>query len=355
MQLRASGLARPDDFVLRRPEDAVPFTTSPRRHRRSFLTLLLVPLLLLGLVLGGCGGVDTVDEQAPSSSTSADPEFPVSVLSGPVTGDTEITLDEEPTSIVSLSPTATEMLWAVGAGDQVVAVDDQSDYPEGVPATKLSGYQPNVEAILEYHPDLVIAPDDTGDLVSGLKKARVPTLLLPAAADLEETYSQIERVGEATGHVEEAEGLVEEVRTGIEQAVADAPDARGVTYFHELTPDLYSATSDTFIGEVYGLFDLENIADRAKGADDYPQLSSEYVVGANPDVVFLADSQCCGVSAKDVAKRPGWQQVPAVADDQVHVVDEDVASRWGPRVLGFVQHVSELLAEREAALAGAGG
>ncbi|QBR93972.1 ABC transporter substrate-binding protein [Nocardioides euryhalodurans] len=329
----------------------MPALGSPRRDRR-----LLAPLLLvLGLVLSGCGGVDTVDERASSSSPAADPEFPVSVLSGPVGGDTEVTLDAEPTSIVSLSPTATEMLWAVGAGDQVVAVDDQSDYPEDVPVTKLSGYQPNVEAILEYEPDLVIASDDTGDLVSGLDKARVPTLVLPAAADLEETYSQLERVGQATGHVEEAAELVDETRSGIEQAVADAPELEGVSYFHELSPDLYSATSATFIGSVYGLFGLENIADEAKGGDDYPQLASEYVVGADPDLVFLADGFCCGVTAEDVAKRPGWQQVPAVVDEQVHVIDEDIASRWGPRTLDFVQQVSEILQERETALDGAGG
>ena len=322
-----------------------------RRHGRALLFLLL----LAGLVLSGCGGLDTVDERAESSSPSADPEFPVTVLSGPGGGDTEVTVESEPTSIVSISPTATEMLWAVGAGDQVVAVDDQSDYPKDVPRTKLSGYQPNVEAILEYEPDLVIASDDTGDLVSGLDKARVPTLVLPAAEDLEETYSQIERLGEATGHEEEAVELVDETRSGIEQALAEAPDAEGVSYFHELTPDLYTATSETFIGEVYGLFGLENVADDARGGDDYPQLSGEYVVGADPDLVFLADNQCCDVAVPDVAKRPGWGQVPAVADDQVHVLDEDIASRWGPRVLDFVQQVSEVLQERESALDGAAG
>ncbi len=167
----------------------------PRPERRLFPSLLL----LLSLVLAGCGGVDTVDE-ATESSPSPDAQFPVEVLSGPIHGGTEITIQGEPAKIVSLSPTATEMLWEIGAGDQVVAVDDQSDYPKDVPTTKLSGYEPNVEAVLEYEPDLVVAADDTGDLVANLEKARVPTLLLPAAEDLEETYSQMERLGAATGH-----------------------------------------------------------------------------------------------------------------------------------------------------------
>lgn len=325
---------------------------SPRPQRRPF------PILLVGLlssvVLAGCGGVDTVD-QAADSAPAASEEFPVDVLSGPVDKGTEITISDEPASIVSLSPTATEMLWEIGAGDQVVAVDDQSDYPEDVPTTKLSGYQPNVEAVLEHEPDLVIASDDTGDLVANLEKAQVPTLLLPAAEDLDETYSQMERLGAATGHTDEAEQAVADMREGIDQALADAPDAEGLTYLHELTPDLYTASGSTFIGEVYGLFGLENIADRSRVKDDYPKLSKEYVVSADPDLVFLADSQCCEVSVTDVEKRAGWGQVAAVEEQQVHVVDEDVASRWGPRVVDFVEQVSEILSERESALGASDG
>lgn len=317
----------------------------PRPPRRVSLSLTL----LVSLVLAGCGVIDTVDETAEPSARPHD-QFPARVLSGPLDGGTEITVEEEPTSIVSLSPTATEMLWEVGAGDQVVAVDDQSDHPEGVPTTKLSGYEPNVEAILEYEPDLVVAADDTGDLVANLERAGVPTLVLPAAADLDETYSQMERVGVATGHGEDAEAAVSEMREDIEEALASAPDAEGLTYFHELTPDLYTASADTFIGHVYGLFGLESIAEAAKTGDDYPQVSREFVVEADPDLVFLADGECCGVSAGDVEDRPGWSQITAVADGQVHVVDEDVASRWGPRVVEFVEQVSELLAEREDAL-----
>jgi iron complex transport system substrate-binding protein len=324
--------------------------SSPRPQWRPFLPLFL----LIGLVLAGCGGVDTVD-QASDSTPSADDEFPVEVLSGPMDKGSRITVEQEPASIVSLSPTATEMLWEIGAGDQVVAVDDQSDYPKAVPTTKLSGYEPNVEAVLEYEPDLVVAADDTGDLVANLEKAHVPTLLLPAAEDLEETYSQMERLGEATGHAHEAEHAVTDMRDGIDQALEDAPDADGVTYLHELTPDLYSASGSTFIGEVYGLFGLENIADRSKVKDDYPKLSKEYVVNADPDLVFLADGQCCDVSVADVEERAGWERVAAVDDEQVHIVDEDVASRWGPRVVDFVQQVSRILVEREAALEGTEG
>ncbi|HWM74746.1 MAG TPA: ABC transporter substrate-binding protein [Nocardioides sp.] len=320
-----------------------------RRARRPALALLLT----LTFPLAACGGVDTVDDERDSSAPDSGSEFPVSVVSGPMGADTEITIEDEPSSIISLSPTATEMLWAVGAGDQVVAVDDQSDYPEDVPVTELSGYEPNVEAILAQEPDLVLTESDQGDLVAGLEKARVPTLILPSAGTLEESYDEIERVGAATGHDEEATALVADMKAEIEAALEDAPDAKGLTYFHELTPDLYTAGGGTFIGEVYGLFGLENIADEA-GDDDYPQLSDEYVVSTDPDLIFLSDGECCGVGAADVEKRPGWGRVDAVVDDQVHVVNEDIASRWGPRVVDFVRLVSEILSEREQALGASG-
>lgn len=316
----------------------------PRRSVRSALACLAAASLLLA----GCGDDDSGgDDTSPAASGG---EFPVDVLSGPVDGGETITVEDEPTSIISLSPTTTEMLWAVGAGDQVVAVDDQSDYPEDIPVTELSGFEPNIEAILGYEPDLVLASGDTGGLVKGLEAVDVPVLLLPSAADLDESYSQIERVGAATGHTDEAEKVVEEMRSGIEAAVDAAPDATGVTYFHELGPDLFSVSSDTFIGQVYSLFGLENIADAAGEGDQYPQLSSEYVVSADPDLVFIGDNECCGVTPDDVAGRAGWEDMKAVRNDQLHLVDEDMTSRWGPRVADFAESISEILTDNAEAL-----
>ncbi len=320
--------------------------TMNRRRRAFWPTLglsLTVPFLLVG-----CGDSDDEDDQRPSRASDA--SFPVEVLSGPEDGGDQITIDAEPESIVSLSPTVTEMLWAIGAEDQVVAVDDQSDYPEGVPVTELSGFEPNVEAILNYEPDLVVASGDTGGLVDGLEAVDVPVLVLPSATDLEESYSQLERLGAATGHVDEAEQVVGDVRSGIDDALASAPDASGLTYFHELGPDLFSVSGDTFIGQVYSLFGLENIADAAGEGDQYPQLSSEYVVSADPDLVLIGDNECCGVTAEDVGARPGWENVDAVENGQLHVVNEDITSRWGPRVVEFAESISGLLTENAEAL-----
>jgi ABC-type Fe3+-hydroxamate transport system substrate-binding protein len=246
-----------------------------------------------------------------------------------------------PRRIISLSPTATESLFAIGAGAQVVAVDDQSDYPKTAPRTKLSGFTPNVEAIATYKPDLVVVASDSGGVVEGLKKLKIPVLLQPAARNLTEAYAQIKRLGTVTGHVGVAAKVVAGMKARIARTLAAAPKRRSLSVYHELTPDLYSATSKTFIGRIYGLFGLKNIADAADStASGYPQLSAEYILAANPSVIVLADGKCCGQSAGTVAARPGWRNIAAVRDRAIVRVDDSVASRWGPRVVEFVRAVA---------------
>ncbi|MBB1041252.1 MULTISPECIES: ABC transporter substrate-binding protein [unclassified Dietzia] len=247
----------------------------------------------------------------------------------------------EPQAIISLSPTTTEMLYAVGAGDRVVAVDERSNYPADAPVTDLSGYTPNLEAILGYQPDLVVATDDTGDIVSGLERSGVEVLLLPAARTLDDTYTQIEQVGAATGTVGEAAELVSRMRGEIDEIVASVPRRETpLTYFHELDDTYYTVTDDTYIGEVYSLLGLTSIA---TGGDAYPQLSEELILEADPDLVMLADGQCCGITPEVVAERPGWGELAAVRQDRVFVVDEDLASRWGPRVVDFMREVAGII------------
>ncbi len=246
-----------------------------------------------------------------------------------------------PSTIVSLSPTGTEMLFAVGAGDQVVAVDDQSDFPADAPRTELSGYTPNFEAILAHDPDLVVLTDDNNDIVANLERVGVEVLQLPAAKNLDETYAQIEQVGEATGHEDEAEKLVASMRTEIEQIIRTVPLREvPLTYYHELDDAYYTVTDDTYIGQIYRLLGLRSIA---SGQDGYPQLSAEFIIESDPEVIFLADSQCCGVTPQKVAARAGWGDLRAVTDKQIHVLDEDIASRWGPRVVDLVRDVARIV------------
>jgi len=326
-------------------------TLDPARAARGFRAARrVVAALAVPLLLAACGGTDGTagDDAGTAEPTGSDEQFPVEVLSGPVDGGSEVSIESRPESIVSLSPTATEMLWAVGAGDQVVAVDEQSDYPDEVPVTDLSGYNTNVEAVLEYEPDLVIAQDDLGDLVAGLDRAAVPTLLLPAAADLDEAYSQIERVGAATGNVGEAAEVVSSMQSDIDEVLSEVPEReQPLTYYHELDPSFYSVTGEGFIGQLYSMVGMESIGDGADDGDNagYTQLSAEHIVSSDPDVIMLADGQCCDVTPQSITERPGWAELSAVQNDQIHVLDENVASRWGPRVVDLVEALGTAASE----------
>jgi iron complex transport system substrate-binding protein len=169
-----------------------------------------------------------------------------------------------PQRIVSLSPTATESLFAIGAGPQVVAVDNQSDYPKTAPHTSLSGLTPNVEAIASYRPDLVVIGYDPGGLRDALAKLHIRVLMQNAAKTIPDAYAQIEQLGRLTGHSDRANRLVASMKTRIAKLVASVHGlGENLTYYHELDPTLYSVTSQTFIGRVYALFGLKNIADAA--------------------------------------------------------------------------------------------
>jgi len=263
------------------------------------------------------------------SSDSSTGQVPISGGSSPV---------ETAERIISLSPTATEILFALEANNQVVAVDDQSNYPETAPITSLSGYTPNIESIAEYQPDLVVASYDPGDLVSGLEALGVETLLQPAASSMEDTYAQINELGVLTGRESEASELVESIKSDLKE-IASKKVGEGLSYYHEIDNTFYSPTSKTFLGRLYSLLGLSNIADPAiEGGFGWPQLSAEFIIDADPDLIFLGDADW-GESAETVAARPGWGSLTAVEKGRVIPVDTDTSGRWGPRVVDFLQSV----------------
>jgi iron complex transport system substrate-binding protein len=237
------------------------------------------------------------------------------------------------------------MLFAVDAGDQVKAVDSTSNYPKGVPTTDLSSFTPNAEAIAKYDPDLVVLSDDLNGIVTSLDALKVPTLLLGAAKTLDDSYEQIATLGQATGHTDKADQVVADMQKRIKAAVASVPaSAKGLKVYHELDPTFYSAASSTFIGGIYSMFGLKNIADGAPDpAGGYPQLSAEYIVGQAPDLIVLADTECCEQTAETVAQRPAFATIPAVQNKKILAADDDVASRWGPRVADFAESVAGVL------------
>lgn len=301
------------------------------------------------LVAAGCssstkpastGTSTTAGSTGGSSAASA---FPVTIGSGK----TAVTIPAKPTRIVSLSPTATEDLFAIGAGSQVVAVDKNSDYPTSAPHTSLDAYQLNAEAVAAYRPDLVIESGLTASQLHQLTTLKLTVIDQEPATSLAGAYSQITDLGQATGQVSAAATLVSSMRQHIDSIVSSTPKPKpGTDYYYELDQTYYSVTSSTFIGQLFKLLGVTSIADTAKGAaaaGGYPQLSGEYVIKANPGYLFLADTRCCAQSPATVAARPGWSVMSAVKGGRVVPLDDDIASRWGPRVVDLLQTVASAM------------
>ena len=283
--------------------------------KRSRLALALVVALA-----AACGG----ESSTPAATGGALPTAPAG------SGNTAAAA---PQRIVSLSSTATETLFAIGAGPQVIAVDDQSNYPAQAPKTDLSGYTPNIEAIAAKKPDLVVISTDTDGLKAKLEALKITVVRQDAAKTLDAAYAQITELGKVTGHDKEAAATVAAMKASIEASKKKvSKPAVPVKVYHELDNTLFSVSSKSFVGEMYTVLGLTNIADAAdKDGTGYPQLSAEYLIAQNPDFVFLADTKCCGQNAKTVAARPGWAELRAVKLGNVIELDDDIASRWGPR------------------------
>ena len=279
--------------------------------RRRAITAIAASVLILGAC--GGGGSDSADTTSPEQSLK----------------------------IVSLSPTATEMLYAIGAGDQVVAVDSLSTYPAEVApkVTKISAFEPSAEAILEYEPDVVLISNDMNKITEQLTSANpeIKVWTGAAAASLDDVYKQINELGTLTGRVNSAEELVTSMKERIDAAVPDVSTLVAYPVYYELDNTFYSVTSNTFVGALMKQFGLNSIADGVEEGNDYPQLNAEAIVKANPVIIFLADTKCCQQTAATVGARAGWSGIAAVNAGNVVELDDDIASRWGPRIVDLIE------------------
>ncbi len=312
------------------------------QFRKRSAGAVVASLFILAACGSGSSGTDTT--AVATESKSEECVYPVKVETAAGT----IELLERPTKIVSLSPTATEMLYAIGAGDQVAALDSLSTFPaEGASkVTKISAFEPSVEVIIGYEPDLVVISYDANKLteqLTAVDSIKITVWNGPAAATLDNVYEQINQLGVLTCNINAADALIETMKSKIDTAMKSVVVPEGISYFYELDNTLYSVTSNTFVGAIMKSFGIANIADGVEAGNDYPQLNAEAIVKADPTVVFLADTKCCAQSAVEVAKRPGWSGITAVKNNNIVELDDDVASRWGPRVVDLVEQVAASL------------
>jgi iron complex transport system substrate-binding protein len=310
--------------------------------QRGLLLLALV-LALAAAVACGEGGGEPGPQASPTVLAAVQVPYPLAIVD---TVGREVTIGAQPQRIVSLSPAATEILFAIGAGDQVIAVDKFSNYPkEAATRQQLDAYEPNLEAIAGVQPDLVLLFYDPGELADSLERLGITTAVLGSVEETPESvaavFDQIRLLGEMTDHVQEAGELVADMQgrvSAIEEALADVE--QGPRIFHEVDATLYTAAPTSFVGGLYRILKAQNIA---AGADQpFPQLSQEVIIARDPEVIILADGGY-GESPDTVKARPGWENISAVRNDRIFVIDPDVVSRPGPRLVEALETLAGFL------------
>jgi iron complex transport system substrate-binding protein len=254
-----------------------------------------------------------------------------------------------PRRIVSLAPSVTEILFAVGAGAQVVGDTKYCNYPSEAKALlKIGGYTAktiNIEAVVDLMPDLVIAGTASQKpVVEALEKLNI-SVLVSAPDSFEALYASIEQIGAVTNHVQQAEALVTQMRKRVDAVtakVATVPaDQRPSVFWEVFDEPLTAAGPNTFIGQMIQLVGATNIF--ADAREDYPQVSAELVLERNPDIILGPTTQSAKLTPDLVAQRPGWANMMAVRNRRVYLLDSDMSSRAGPRLADALEALAKAL------------
>ena len=245
-----------------------------------------------------------------------------------------------PKRIISLSPSITEILFEIGSGNQVIAVDNLSNYPNEAPITDISAYDPNVEAISLLNPDLVILSYNIKNLKAALKKIGIETIYLPAPLNFEDILDQIDYLGQQTGNEDKAKKLISKMKNRMKTLQKLRENEKATKIYHEIDPNYYSPSKFSFIGDIYQKLNYKNVADKADISNlGYPKLSPELIISENPDLIILPGKD--NKYVEKVKLRPGWGYIEAVKKNNFLLTNNDIASRWGPRILNFASILVE--------------
>jgi iron complex transport system substrate-binding protein len=245
-----------------------------------------------------------------------------------------------PKRIISLSPSITEILFEIGSGNQVIAVDNLSNYPNEAPITDISAYDPNVEAISLLNPDLVILSYNIKNLKAALKKIGIETIYLPAPLNFEDILDQIDYLGLQTGNEDKAKKLISKMKNRMKTLQKLRENEKATKIYHEIDPNYYSPSKFSFIGDIYQKLNYKNVADKADISNlGYPKLSPELIISENPDLIVLPGKD--NKYVEKVKLRPGWSYIEAVKKNNFLLTNNDIASRWGPRIINFASILVE--------------
>jgi len=318
------------------------------------INLFLLSLLLMMGILAGCG--DTSENEETSNNQDAETEqtetsdneaeegvFPVTLED---TSGEEVTIEEEPEQIVTLIPSITELAFALDLGEKIVGVSDHDNYPEEVQdKEKIGGLELNTEKILSLEPDLVLAhPTNDADAIEQLRDSGLTVFVVNDATNFDEVYESIEMMAEVTGTKDKGEELITTMQDDLDVVAEkadeiDEDDMKNVYIEISPAPEIFTSGKNTFEDDILDILHAENVA---KDEDGWVELSEEAVVEMNPDVIVLTYDYTDN-PVEDVMERKAWQDIDAVKDEQVYLVDTDIVSRPGPRLVEGAEELGKAI------------
>ena len=297
---------------------------------------LMLTSILAVFLLAACGG-NASDDKAKEKETNTEntavaAEFPVTLTDS--VGN-EVTIETAPKKVVSMIPSNTEILFELGLNEEVVGVSDFDNYPEAAgEKEKIGGVEFNVEAIIALNPDIVFGHESAFGMseegYQQIRDAGIPVFVVKNALNFEETYETIETIGKATGKTKEASGIIDDMKTKVEEVVGKVKDVEKKTVFVETSPapEIYTPGGKTFTQELLDLIGVENIA---ADQDGWIKMDPEEIINRNPDVIVVM-YDFVDTAVEDVYTRDGFDSITAIKEKAVVQVDEDITSRQGPRL-----------------------
>jgi iron complex transport system substrate-binding protein len=321
---------------------------------KKLYALLFTLLFSIGLLVGCATGEGTEttennqeaqteeNEKGSEIKQTEKSDFPVTIKDAT---DEEVVIEEKPERMVSLMPSNTEIVYELGLGDEIIGVTDNDTYPEEVlEKEKVGGMEFNVEKIISLKPDLVLAHGGSMGMSSEgfeqLKNAGITVLVVNDSKTFADVYASIEMIGKATGAVEEAEKLVNDMKSKVEEIQEKATavkeeDMKKV--YVEVDPSLYTVGKNTFMDEMLTMIKAENIVKE----EGWPQLNQEAIIEANPDVIITTYGYYTENAVEQVLNREGWQDINAIKNKQVVDVQSDIVTRSGPRLVEGVEELAK--------------
>jgi len=307
----------------------------------------VLPFLIgFSLLLGACAPTTPASAPTSTQKPTSVPAFPLTIPDG-IGG--EVTFVAAPARIVSLSPSNTEILFAVSAGSLVVGNTKYCDFPaEAQKLPKVGGFSAksiSVEAIVALKPDLVVASvPGQGPVIEALKQANIQVIAIKADS-FDDVYANIKMVGKITGHDSEAVAVVDGMKTrvaAVAEKISGISLEKHPTVFWEVWDEpLMTAGPGTFISQMLKIAGSVNIFADVK--ENYPQVSAEEIVKRNPAFIMGPDSHGNKLVAKQLAARPGWDQIGAVKNNKIFLVDGNMSSRPGPRLVDALEAIAKAL------------